>query len=191
VRAHWESQGDAVRDEVPLHGRYADLLVQHEDELIAVELKLEDWREALAQAMHYQVAAHKSYIAMPLHGAALPLRSRSRLERQGVGLLAVHPLGDVRTLVEAKGSTRRLPFFSDHIREQWFGASPPPSAVPPHTRLGTGVLPLPSSPVGAVNVATAVSVGSAVSGTEARNGPALPLPMAGAGLSSATALPQA
>jgi hypothetical protein len=94
------------------------------EDLVAVELKLEDWREALGQAMHYQLAARRAYIAMPLNGAILPLRQRSRLERQGVGLLAVAPLGDVRTLVEAKESTRRLPFLTQHTLEKWFAGDP-------------------------------------------------------------------
>jgi hypothetical protein len=124
VRAHYERQAFRVRHEVPVHGRIADLVAQRDGQLVAVELKLEDWREALGQAMHYQLAAHLAYIAMPLNQAVLPLRQRSRLERQGVGLLGVHPLGEVRTLVEAKGSTRRLPFLSEHVLAAWFRPAP-------------------------------------------------------------------
>jgi hypothetical protein len=120
MRAHLEAGGSEVRFEVPLNGRLADVVAHRGDELVAVELKLEDWREALAQAMHYQLAAHRAYIAMPLNEAILPLRQRSRLERQGVGLLAVHPLGEVRTLVEARESARRLPFLTQHTVAAWF-----------------------------------------------------------------------
>lgn len=136
VGAHYRSQGYGVRHEVPLNGRYADLVAQQGEELVAVELKLEDWREALAQAMHYQLAAHKAYIAMPLDQAILPLRQRSRLERQGVGLLAVPPLGEVRTLLEAKESNRRLPFLTKHTLAAWF----PQPALPP----GQRALPVPA-----------------------------------------------
>lgn len=122
VRAHFEGQGGSVRHEVPLHGRIADLVVAREHELIAVELKLQDWQEALRQAMHYQLAAHRSYIAMPLDHAIVPLRSRSRLERQGIGLLGVHALGDIRTLIEARESARRLPFLTEHTLDTWFRA---------------------------------------------------------------------
>lgn len=120
MRAHFVHDGYTVRHEVPLHGRVADVLAQRGDELVAVELKLEDWREALAQAMHYQLAATRAYIGMPLDQAILPLRQRSRLERQGIGLLAVHPLGEVRTLLEARESVRRLPFLTQHTVRQWF-----------------------------------------------------------------------
>lgn len=158
VRAHLEADGGAVRDEVPLHGRIADLLAERGGgELVAVELKLEDWREALAQAMHYQVAAHRAYIAMPLHGAVLPLRSRSRLERQGVGLLAVHTLGEVRTLVEAKESTRRLPFLTEHVRARWFGAWAPavPAPAEPAPQPPAAAASL-SEPAQGLSAATAV-----------------------------------
>lgn len=120
VRAYYQGQGFAVRHEVPLHGRVADVVAQGPEEVVAVELKLEDWREALGQAMHYQLAAHRAYIAMPLDQAIVPLRHRSRLERQGVGLLGVHPLGEVRVLVEARASARRLPFLTEHVLTTWF-----------------------------------------------------------------------
>jgi hypothetical protein len=122
VRAHFAGLGGRVRHEVPLHGRIADLVVARDDDLVAVELKLQDWQEAFAQAMHYQLAAHRSYIAMPLDHAIVPLRSRTRLERQGVGLLGVHPLGEVRTLLEARESARRLPFLTEHTLDLWFRA---------------------------------------------------------------------
>lgn len=120
VGAHWRDAGWQVRFEVPLNGRYADLVARREDEVVAIELKLEDWREALAQAMHYQLAAHRAYIAMPLNQAIVPLRNRTRLERQGVGLLGIHPLGEVRTLLEARESARRLPFLTRHTVQTWF-----------------------------------------------------------------------
>ena len=120
VRAHLVREGCEVRHEVPVNGRLADLVGKRGLELVAVELKLHDWREALQQAMHYQLAAHWSYVAMPLHEAVMPLRQRSRLERQGVGLLAVAPTGEVRTLLEAKESTRRLPFLTGHLLDACF-----------------------------------------------------------------------
>jgi hypothetical protein len=98
---------------------------------VAVELKLEAWREALGQAMHYQLAAHRSYVGMPLHSAVLPLRQRSRLERQGVGLLACDPLGDVRVLLEARESARRLPFLTQHTLHTWFPWAPEALPAPP------------------------------------------------------------
>lgn len=129
VGQHYRQEGFAVRHEVNLNGRYADLVAHRAGEVVAVELKLEDWREALAQAMHYQLAAHKAYIAMPLNQAILPLRQRSRLERQGVGLLAVHALGEVRTLLEARESTRRLPFLTQHTVAHAFAAPAPGRAT--------------------------------------------------------------
>jgi hypothetical protein len=42
---------------VPILGRRADLIGTRDDALVAVELKLRDWREALRQAIAYQLAA--------------------------------------------------------------------------------------------------------------------------------------
>jgi hypothetical protein len=131
VRAHLLAEGWSVRFEVPLHGRVADVVARRGQEVVAIELKLEDWREALAQAMHYQLAAHRAYVAMPLNTAVVPLRARSRLERQGVGLLAVHPLGEVRTLLEARESARRLPFLTQHTLRAWFPDAPPVASAAP------------------------------------------------------------
>ena len=138
VRAHFEREEWGLRDEVPLNGRYADLVAQRDGELVAVELKMEDWREALAQAMHYQVAAHRAFIAMPLNHAILPLRQRSRLERQGVGLLGVHPLGEVRVLLEARESARRLPFLTQHTLRTVFPESRPAPSVAVPLAVGAG-----------------------------------------------------
>lgn len=126
IAARFRGMGYAVRHEIPLNGRYADVLAGRDEQLVAVELKLTNWKEALAQAMHYQLAAQKSYVAMPLSKAHAPMRSRSRFERQGVGVLAVAPDGDVRILIDARESDRRLPFLTQGVLESWFRGKPLP-----------------------------------------------------------------
>lgn len=121
VAAHFARLGYAVRREVPLNGRIADLIAGQDEQLVAVELKLRDWREALVQAMHYQVACQRAYVAMPLSSIHAPMRQEWRFEREGVGLLAVASGGDVRMFVDASESQRRLPFLTQGVMEQWFG----------------------------------------------------------------------
>jgi len=118
--------GYAVLHEVPVNGRYADLLAGRDEQLVAVELKLADWKEALAQAMHYQLAAQRSYVALPLAKTHAPLRARSRFERQGVGVLGVAPAGDVRLLLDARENERRLPFLTHGVLDGWFRGRPLP-----------------------------------------------------------------
>ena len=85
------------------------------ERLVAVELKLRDWRSAVAQAARYRLFADASYIAMPcsrLSEAALAEARRNR-----VGVLSLHSLGSegpVTVLVEAPLSPPLQP-----LRRRW------------------------------------------------------------------------
>ncbi len=110
--------------------RRADLVGASESEVVAIELKLRDWREALRQATAYQVGADRSYVAMPLAAAARAHRHRYRFEAEGVGLLAVDDLGVVRVPIDARPSPRMLPFVRDGI-VAWT-TQPPLEILPSH-----------------------------------------------------------
>lgn len=96
-------------------GRRADLAGVGRGRLVAVELKLTDWRHALRQAVAYQLAADESWVAMPLAGASRAYREAWRFRREGVGLLAVDDAGRVRLPIPAGPSTRLLPFARDAL----------------------------------------------------------------------------
>ncbi|HYY49041.1 MAG TPA: hypothetical protein VFA17_10245 [Thermoplasmata archaeon] len=112
-----DDSGFEVRVEVPILWRRADLVGLKEGELIAVEMKLNQWREALCQATAYQVAADRAWVAMPLEAASRAYRERWIFEAQGVGLLAVDALGRVRTPIPARPSPRLLPFLRERVLE--------------------------------------------------------------------------
>jgi len=115
VAAWLEAAGYRVRPEVPIVGRWADLVGVGEDSLVAVELKLRDWAEALRQATAYQVGADRAWVAMPLAAASRAYRQRWRFEAQGVGLLAVDDRGGVRMPISAGPSPRLLPFVREGV----------------------------------------------------------------------------
>ncbi len=126
VTAWLEASGYRVEAEVPILGRRADLIGAKGEGLVAVELKMRDWREAMRQALAYQIAADRAWIAMPLSAAASAYRSRWRFEAEGVGLLAVDDLGAVRAPIPAGPSPRLLPFLRERIltapgASRWFG----------------------------------------------------------------------
>jgi hypothetical protein len=132
VRCFLEGRGYDVFEEVAIAGRFADLIGIWGDEVVAVELKLTEWRSALAQSRAYQLGARLVYVAMPLARAERILRGDGpTLQADGVGLLGVHPPdGPVLELLEPLPSPRFLPFLSEGVvravrAEESEGAIPP------------------------------------------------------------------
>lgn len=120
VVTHLESLGYATFEEVYFNGRIADIIATKGEEVVAVELKLRDYREAHRQALAYQVGCHKTFVALPLDAALLALRKHKHaFDTSGAGLLAVQmPEGDVRELLAAKHHEGRfLPFLADALKD--------------------------------------------------------------------------
>lgn len=67
---------------------------------VAIELKLNNWRKALAQTMLYQLCADLVYIAMP--ESSVIRVDKSELESNGIGLLAVRNSGACTCVLLAK-----------------------------------------------------------------------------------------
>jgi hypothetical protein len=82
--------------------------------LVAVEAKLADWREALAQAEDNRTRADLSYIALPEVDAG---RKRAEIRRTaqllGVGVIELQSQGDARIVVKAKRAPARV------CRQKW------------------------------------------------------------------------
>lgn len=77
--------------------------------LIAVELKLKRWTEALQQAHHNQALAPESFVGLPYADAERAAQSdfREELQERGIGLLAVAPDG-CKVLVPATCDHERV-----------------------------------------------------------------------------------
>lgn len=78
--------------EVPFFGKRIDLLfgTPSLSSLYAVETKLHDWRSAFKQAALNQLAAQRSYVAVPSKLAArLAEEEKDQFRRYDVGLIAV------------------------------------------------------------------------------------------------------
>ncbi|HUR70119.1 MAG TPA: hypothetical protein VM370_12815 [Candidatus Thermoplasmatota archaeon] len=117
VGAWFVGQGYEAFFEVHFNGRIADVIAVKGDEVVAVELKLRDFRQAHRQAIAYQVGCHRSYVGVPLETALQVMRrDRHAFERSGTGLLAIE--GDeVRELLPARlHEARHLPFMADALR---------------------------------------------------------------------------
>ncbi|HVL47971.1 MAG TPA: hypothetical protein VM889_05400 [Candidatus Thermoplasmatota archaeon] len=125
VLAHFAAEGYTLATEVPVNGRLADVVAARADEVVAVELKLDDWRGAFRQATAYQVGADRAFVALPLLVAAGVMHAPV-FDQAGVGLLGVnHPKGDVRVLLPARRSGRHLPFMAAALRDAILAGAPP------------------------------------------------------------------
>jgi hypothetical protein len=127
VSAYFRSLGYRVYREAKVARRWVDLLAVGR-EIVAVELKIRDWRGALKQAMSYQLGTHYALVAMPLDHVFPAMRSRHLFEREGVGLMAVNSTaGNVRILIEPQASPRLLPFVLDGVLSGGDGISGRPT----------------------------------------------------------------
>jgi hypothetical protein len=122
VAAHFLGLGYEVFSEVEIAGRWADLVATGPEEVVAVELKVRDWRRAVRQSMAYQLAADRAFVALPLFRAQEAYRSRYAFEREGIGLLAVDAQGVVRTVLPPLPSPRRMPPLTEAVRDRLGGS---------------------------------------------------------------------
>jgi hypothetical protein len=119
VARHLRSAGYSTFLEVPFNGRIADILALKGEEVVAVELKLRDYKTAHRQALAYSVGCHRSFVGVPLPTALECLRRhRFAFQQSGTGLLAINmPAGDVRELLPARThESRFLPYLADGLR---------------------------------------------------------------------------
>jgi len=116
VDQYFRGRGFRTYHEAFLLERWIDLLAV-KDVVVAVELKIHDWKQALKQAVMYQLAADYAFVAMPFETAFTAYRHRWRFEDDGVGLLAVRG-EEVRVLLEPEASLRRLPWLAEDLRAE-------------------------------------------------------------------------
>lgn len=108
VKTYFEKIGFSMFHEVRIGFCRADLVGISEETVIAVELKLTNWKKALVQAKNYQLAAEFVFLAFPEKKIDLVLKkAENQLKREGIGLLSIgeKDMG-VCVHLEAKKSTR-------------------------------------------------------------------------------------
>lgn len=76
--------------------------------LYAIEAKLSNWREAVAQASYYRQFVDKAYVALPESFRHVPAISRE-CTRAGIGLILVSTSGGVDAVLQARSSSRIPP----------------------------------------------------------------------------------
>ncbi len=122
VTDFFHREGRSVYHEVPINGRIADVVASGSD-LVAVELKLTDWKKGLKQAIGYQLACTRSYLCLPFDRALKMTYKSYYFEREGVGVLGcLQAKGEVRVVIESTPSPRLLPFMASSVRHSLAGA---------------------------------------------------------------------
>ena len=121
---YFQKQNYSIELEMPIYRNRIDLIAFNFNHLIAVELKLKDWKRALRQASYYQLGVDYSYISMPFYQAIAIYRWKHLLEQEGVGLYGVLlDNGEVRELVKPKKSKKKVNYIErgifSMVRKRW------------------------------------------------------------------------
>ena len=99
---------------VPCLSRCIDMVVLMEEEVIAIEFKLRDWKRAIAQATDHLLAADRAYICLPVR--PVPPAMVEILHRARVGLMLSNPSEDspLQVVIPAPSSAVKWP-----VAERW------------------------------------------------------------------------
>ena len=110
VETYLKKQGYRVKHEIKIGYCRADLIGIKNDTIIAIELKLREWKKAIIQVKNYQLGADLVYIAIPLLKAPNILRKKQHiLQNEGIGLLTINEkTGKVQELLPAMPSKRKM-----------------------------------------------------------------------------------
>jgi hypothetical protein len=107
---YFKSQAYIVKCEVKIGFCRADIVAFKKQEVVAVELKLRDWKKAIIQAKNYQLGADFVFLAFPLWRSYNILRKAEVfLRREGIGLLIINDqTSKVYKIIDAKFSQKKM-----------------------------------------------------------------------------------
>ena len=110
VYDYFKNQDYKIRREVRIGYCRADLVAFKQEEVVAIELKLNDWKKGLIQAKNYQLGADFVYLAVPLLKSYGILRKAEYyIKKEGIGLLIVTENNcEVRKIIDAKPSKKKI-----------------------------------------------------------------------------------
>ncbi len=110
VYDHFKDMGYKVRGEIKIGFCRADLVAFKESEVVAVELKLSNWKRAIVQAKNYQFGSDYVYIAVPLQRSYNILRKAELIfKKEGIGLLVVNEKTcKVSKIIDSKKSEKKI-----------------------------------------------------------------------------------
>jgi len=110
VSDYFKKQGYLVKHEIKIGFNIADLVAFKKDEVVAIELKLSDWKKAIIQVKNYQLGSDYVYLAVPLMRSYNIIRkSEHILKKNGIGLLVIKEEDcNVSEIIKPKKSTKKI-----------------------------------------------------------------------------------
>jgi hypothetical protein len=106
VITYLKNKGYIVKKEVRIGYCRADIVGFKKNAVVAVELKLNNWKKAIVQAKNYQLGSDYVYIAFPLKKIQNIIRKAElKLKNEGIGLLAINEkTSKVNIIIKSKKS---------------------------------------------------------------------------------------
>ncbi len=104
--------------EIPFFARCIDMvLVSSGDELVTIEFKLKNWREAIQQALDHKKGTDYAYICLPQRTPSEKLISA--LNEAGVGLLLYHADAECKLeeFIPAPKNDGAIPYFHQSLQQ--------------------------------------------------------------------------
>lgn len=107
---YFKEKGFIVKREIRIGFNRADLVCFKEKEVLAVELKLRNWKKAIIQAKNYQLGADYVYIAFPLMKSYNVIKkAEHKLKKEGIGLIVVNEKNtEVKEVIKPKESKKKI-----------------------------------------------------------------------------------
>jgi hypothetical protein len=107
---YFKSKGYKVRKEIKIGFYYADLVAFKNNTVIAVELKLRNWKKAIIQAKNYQFGADYVYVVIPMMNVFNIIRkAQLKFEKEGIGLMVINEKTCiVSKIIKAKKSEKKI-----------------------------------------------------------------------------------
>ncbi len=90
VHQFFENKGYIVADEIRLFSRRIDVIARKHHDLIAIELKLQDWKNAIEQARLNLRVSDYSYVALQDPLGRFDPRLFIDVIQNGIGLLSIN-----------------------------------------------------------------------------------------------------
>lgn len=106
-----------VRKQVWLSQKRIDIVLVEKDskEIVAIEVKIHDWKTAIRQANLNKIACHKSYVAIWHEFSHRALQKKEIFEDLGIGLIVIGQKYQPTVEIQPRKSNFVNPFACNYI----------------------------------------------------------------------------